>query len=115
MIKNLLSKQSDVKNELDCSSVIVVYSSKNGSWRGFVRPYDITIETETRNQAIEALKDMLETYRNMLKKYNYPEHLQTKPFSDDEDRSFFDKIALEALVGKGKVNTKSFYAEAVPA
>lgn len=115
MLGNILGIRNNTKKKLGCSAAMFVYPSQEGGWRGFVRPYDITIEADTKEKAIEALREMVETYEEILEEYNHPEHLCTKPFSNEEDRVFFDKIALEALVERKKVETDSFYAEALPA
>lgn len=98
---------------MDFSCVQVVYKAKNGSWRGFVHPYDITIEAETETQARTALDDMTETYEEGLKKHNYPSHLKTRlPLSDEEDRNFFHNLTLNSLIDQGEVKGVGYYARA---
>jgi hypothetical protein len=113
MLQTILGPRSSAKKELDCSSVLIAYPSKNGKWRGFVQPYDITFEADSKTKVVKALKDMAETYEDMLKEYDYPEHLRSKPFSNEEDSSVFTKIAVEALTERGKFDGKGFYAEAI--
>ncbi len=103
------------RSEKELSAALFVYPIADGMWRGFVRPYDITIEAPSKREAIAALKEMTETYEDMLKMHGTPGHLAVKPFSNTDDSNQFDRIALSALAERGKVNTKDFYAEAIPA
>lgn len=102
--------------KLDCTAVSVVYKSKNGSYRGFVQPYDITYEGETRDQVLSVLKDMTTQYEEGLKRYNNPSHLASVPLSDEEDREKLNDIfpgLMRQLVAKHfKVITPEYYAEA---
>jgi len=102
--------------KVDCTAISVVYKSKNGLYRGFVQPYDITYEGETQEQVLSVLKDMTSLYEEGLKKYNSPEHLTTVPLSDDEDREKLNNIfpgLMRQLVARHfKVITPDYYAEA---
>jgi hypothetical protein len=98
--------------ETDLSYVLVAYKSKNGSWRGFVQPYDITIEADSKGKAIESLREMVESYEEGLKKYSYPPHLSIKHLSNEEDNEVFNQLALKSISEKGKLEKANFYAEA---
>ena len=104
------------KNKLDCSSVSVVYKSKNGLYRGFVQPYDITYESDTHTKVLEVLKEMTSEYEDGLIKYNHPSHLLHIPLSDEEDKEKLNNIAPHLfgnLLNKNyKINTPDYYAEA---
>jgi len=104
------------KTKLDCSAVNIVYKSKNGLYRGFVQPYDITYEDETKEKVLSVLKDMTVQYENGLKRYNNPSHLATVPLSDEEDREKWNDISpslMQQLVTKHfSVSTPDYYAEA---
>lgn len=98
--------------EAQLCAVFVVYKAKSGAWRGFVQPYDITTEAPTKAKALLALKEMAEVYEEGLKKYSYPAHLLTKHLSFPEDVDKFNKLALDSIALKGKVEGADYYAEA---
>ena len=98
--------------EADVSAVLVVYKAKNGSWRGFAQPYDITTEAPSKTKALAALREMVEIYEEGLKKYSYPAHLTTKHLSDSEDLEKFNQLALDYISKKGSVGGVGYYAEA---
>ncbi len=102
--------------QLNCSSISVVYKSKNGTYRGFVQPYDITYEADTQEKVLEVLKEMIIEYEEGLKKYEYPSHLSQVPLSDEEDKEKFNNISphlLKNLLKKiYKIVTPNYYAEA---
>ncbi|MEK7081255.1 MAG: hypothetical protein AAB902_02620 [Patescibacteria group bacterium] len=104
------------KTKLDCTAVNVVYKSKNGSYRGFVQPYDITYEDDTSEKVLSALKDMTIEYEEGLKKYNNPSHLSVVPLSDEEDKEKWNNISpslVQQLITKRfKVVSPDYYAEA---
>jgi len=97
--------------ELDASSIMVTYKAKNGSWRGFVYPYDITTEADSRDMARTALAEMTEVYEEGLKKYDFPSHLKSRSLSDEEDMEVFNRLAVESIVKHGKVSNSDLYAE----
>ena len=103
--------------EVDFSCIMVVYKAKNGAWRGFAHPYDVTIEADSRTKALNALKDMVGIYEEGLKKYNNPSHLALKHLSDKEDNEKFSQLALDLIAKQGKIKGSDYYAEtkAVPA
>ena len=117
-MSNLIS--SKIKNKsmpkLDCTAVSVVYKSKNGLYRGFVQPYDITYEGKTRDQVMSVLKNMTIQYEEGLRRYDNPSHLSSVPLSDEEDREKLNDIfpgLMRQLVSKHfKVVTPDYYAEA---
>ena len=119
MIKTI-DKNKATATKLDCSSVSVVYKSKNGLYRGFVQPYDITYEASTQKKVLDVLNEMIGEYEDGLKKYDYPSHLCTVPLSDMEDREKLNEIApslfSKLLSKKYKIITPNYYAEArIPA
>jgi hypothetical protein len=96
--------------EVDCSCVKVAYKAKNGSWRGFVHPYNITTEGNNKEKILKALDEMADIYIEGLKKYNYPEHLSVVHLTDEEDNQKFNQIALLAI-NQGKIEGPDIYAE----
>lgn len=107
----VLKKMFNIGKEVDFSCIVVVYPAKNGSWRGFVHPYDITTEADTREKALTALNEMIEMYEEGLRKYNNPSYLRNKILSDEEDREVFHQVALDALEKQGSIDTSRYYAE----
>jgi len=108
---NTATQKSGQLVKFDFNSVLVTYRAKNGSWRGFVAPYNITTEAETKEQAQTALQEMVEVYEEGLKKYDYPEHLTVVTLSDDEDKDVFNHLAVKALVNQGKIESPTCHAE----
>ncbi|MEK9174867.1 MAG: hypothetical protein AAB725_02765 [Patescibacteria group bacterium] len=70
----------------------VVYKSKDGNWRGFCFPYDITCNAISKEDAIKKLTGLVETYEECLGQYNNPKHLMINSLSDKEDSDVFEKI-----------------------
>ena len=66
--------------------ITVVYKSKDGNWRGFCFPYDVSCTAETKEEAGSILEGLVETYEEVLNKYNNPSHLIDKELSDEEDQ-----------------------------
>lgn len=99
------------------SCILYVYKSKNGSWRGFAHPYDVTIEAATKTKALSALKEMVREYEVGLKKYGYPAHLANRALTDSEDNERFNALAFDVIVQQKQVRGVDYYAEAkaVPA
>jgi hypothetical protein len=97
--------------QLDASSIMVSYKSKSGTWRGFVYPYNITTEADSKDMAHTALAEMVEVYEEGLKKYDFPSHLKSRPLSDEEDKEVFNRLAVESIVRQGKVSNTNLYAE----
>jgi len=112
MLNTINGKLANHFRKVDYSYVLATYKSKNGSWRGFVHPYDITIEADTKEKAVKALEDMVIAYEEGLAAHGSPSHLARKVLSDDEDRDFFHNLTIEALSGKGKIDEENFYAQA---
>lgn len=104
-------KRMFTPKQVDCSCVIVVYKSKNGSWRGFAHPYDVTTEASTKERAFTAVEEMVEAYADALKKYDFPKHLTNKPLSDGEDRDKFNELALDFLFKQGHLEGPDYYAK----
>lgn len=100
------------EREVDFSCVLYVYKSRNGSWRGFAHPYDVTIEAPTKVKAMSSLKEMVKEYEAGLKKYNYPARLAKRVLSDSEDSERFNALAFNAIVLRKQVRGIDYYAEA---
>jgi hypothetical protein len=98
------------------SNVIIAYKSKSGLWRGFVLPYNITFEAETRDEVIMVLKEMSESYNEGLNKHESPAHLVSVPLSEEEDISKYSEISMDLMsnlkAGKEKIFAPNYYAEA---
>lgn len=110
-------KTNTTKNPtLPCSSFLVTYQSKSGSWRGFVMPYDITFEADSKNKVVEVLKEMTDSYTEGLNNYDNPIHLANVPLSDEEDQTKFNEIGhdlINKLLAKEiKIDSSTYYAEA---
>ncbi len=104
------------EKEVAYSSVIVTYVSESGMWRGFVMPYDITYEAETKEKVVKVLRDMISSYRSALHEYNRPSHLADVPFSYAEDEKKWHTISIEVtnklLNRVAKIESPDYYAEA---
>ena len=110
---NTLAKET---TKLECSAVSVVYKSKNGLYRGFVQPYDITYEAGTQNKVLEILKEMTMEYEEGLKKYGNPSHLASVPLTDGEDKEKWNEVSpslMQQLITRHlKISKPDYYAEA---
>jgi hypothetical protein len=100
----------------DYSSVIVVYQASETLWRGFVVPFDITYEAESKDEVVQVLRDMLDSYIAALHQYDSPKHLTNVPLSFEGDAVKWSKISWEVF-SKLKKNISKFdqtdyYAEA---
>lgn len=87
-----------IKKEISTKKVIYrnfphVYKTPDGTWRGFVTPYDVTYEAKTRKRVEEVLPKLTKLYEEGLKKYNYPRHLTVVPLSDKDDIEEFNRYA----------------------
>lgn len=102
--------------KIDFSSFIIAYKTKSNSWRGFVMPYAVTYEASSRKKVVDVLREMVESYEEGLKKYNYPEHLKKVPLSEEEDREIWVKhgedIIHNLLAKKSVFETNNYYGEA---
>ncbi len=76
-----------------------IYKTKDGLWRGFVVPYDITHEAKTKKEVEEVLPKLVELYEEGLAKYKNPSHLVSVPLSDKEDINEF-QVWAKNMVGK---------------
>ncbi len=111
-MKSTLNRLEEItKQAVDCSCVVVVYKSKEGSWRGFAHPYNITIEATTKLKALNAVKDMVEAYEESLKRHDFPVNLRSKHLLNEQDSEFFNKLALNSLFDKGSLTGSNYYAE----
>lgn len=109
MLKTL--KKIKTPKEVNCSSILVVYKSKEGTWRGFAHPFNVTIEADTKTKATLVLNEKVEAYCEGLKKYDYPDHLANRHLSNEEDNAKFNEIALESLIDQGHIDKADLYAE----
>ncbi len=70
----------------------VVYRSKDGTWRGFCAPFDISCTASNAEEAKKKIDELVNLYKEGLEKYNYPSNLTVKEVSDEEDKKVFDKV-----------------------
>lgn len=96
-----------------CSSVRIAYQTSRGSWRGFVRPFNLTVELSSKGEVKEALDEMCALYQTMLDEYGNPEHLVNKPFTNAEDRLIFERVSVRLIGQKDPIEEETLYAEAV--
>lgn len=115
-MRALLDKIGVTSKKLDYSSVMVIYQVEEKVWRGFVVPFDITFEAETKNEVKIALRDMISSYVDGLHQYHNPVHLENVPLSFETDRQKWSKISQELLISllgkENKVDSADYYAEA---
>ena len=84
--------------EIDASKPqIIVYLVQDkdggGMWRGFVHPYDITVEMNTQDGLVERLRAMTKAYEEMLDDCGRPENLLKKELSYRTDAIVYDKVS----------------------
>jgi len=79
-----------------------VYRSKDGTWRGFCVPFDISCTAETAEKAMKAIDELVELYIDGLKKYGFPVHLTVKELSDEEDRKVFGRVLKHVIADMTK-------------
>lgn len=72
--------------------ILVVYKSKNGLWRGFCNPYDVTCNSDTKEEAKQQLIKLVRLYEEGLQKYHNPRHLVFKELSSKEDDKLFRAV-----------------------
>lgn len=70
----------------------VIYKSKDGNWRGFCYPFDVSCTAKTSKEAKKILENLVDVYIDGLKKYNFPSHIAVKEISDKEDKKVFKKV-----------------------
>lgn len=75
--------------------VLAIYKSKDGSWRGFCSPYDVSCNAPTKEEVMKRLEKLVVLYEDGLKQYNYPGHLSVKKLSDPEGQAVFNIIMRE--------------------
>lgn len=114
IIDRLIGAQN--KTQFDFSSVLVVYQIEPQLWRGFVMPFDITYEAESKDEVVDILRQMTEVYVDGLKEYNNPTHLSDVPLSNGLDTNKWISISQDLtnkLLNKiSRVDTTDYYAEA---
>jgi hypothetical protein len=87
--RNAVTNNNDLGIDSD-TPVIIVYYTEHFTWRGFMYPYDITTEVNTKSGALQAVKDMAAIYEEMLDECGRPEHLANKELSHKWDVQFRD-------------------------
>ena len=91
-----------------------VYKSKDGTWRGFCSPFDISCTADSQEKAMKKIDELVEVYMDGLKKYGYPMNLTIKELSDEEDKIVFEQV-LEYVTNditlKMKEDLKKFQLE----
>lgn len=90
--------------------IFVVYKTKDGGWRGFCSPYDVTCEAKKKTEAMDRLERLVKLYEKGLGKYGYPKHLSIRPLSDREDKIVFEKVKKK-IVSNIERNFLRFQAE----
>lgn len=97
---------------------MVVYELEEGVWRGFAHPYGETIEASSKEEALDALRELTQAYFNSAKKYGYPSHLVNGTLSNLIDRKVLNWVVSNKDFMKGihsqvgKVDFDFCYAEA---
>ena len=94
MLSSILNSVKKTQS-FDFSSVTITYKTNTGTWRGFVMPYDLTYEADTKETVIQILKDMTNSYIEGLEKNNNPSHLNNVPLSDKKDKVMWSEISNE--------------------
>lgn len=79
-------------------TILVVYKDKNGHWRGFCSPYDVSCEGKTKQSVMNKLQALVSLYENRLKKYKYAKHLAIKPLSEPKDKEIFSFVLRKVSV-----------------
>jgi len=112
----ILKKLTGSKDTVDYSSVMVVYKTDESTWRGFVVPYDITYEADSKEQVREVLNSMIASYCEALHQYNNPAHLTEVPLSDKDDEKKWSKISWDVFMNLkksvSKIEQTDYYVEA---
>lgn len=104
-------KMQNIASENSYNIVSVVYKSTEGYWKGFVHPYDVTVQANTKKDAIAKLEVSLRLYEEGLRKYAYPKHLIFPSVFDQEDREAFNKVVELRGAKCGVVDTPGLYAK----
>ena len=87
-----------------------VYKSKDGTWRGFCSPFDISCTADTQNEAMKKIDELVEIYTEGLKKYAYPVNLTIKELSDEEDKIVFNEV-LKFIIEDISLKMKKDFAK----
>ncbi|MDO8518503.1 MAG: hypothetical protein Q7S26_04420, partial [bacterium] len=95
----------------DFAAVLVVYKSREGYWKGFAHPYDVTTEGNTKKDTLTKLQLLVNVYEDELRQFKFPSHLVHKPQSDLEDREMFRRVVNDAVEEKGIVDRFDYHAE----
>jgi len=113
---SLLKKKIASAPTLDYSSFMVIYQTDDATWRGFVVPFDITYESESKETVQTVLNDMIHSYVEALRQYDNPGHLAKVPLSDEQDNKKWSRISLEVLNqlknNIPKIQGSDYYVEA---
>jgi predicted RNase H-like HicB family nuclease len=99
-----------IRKDVDFSAILVVYKSKEGYWKGFAHPYDVTSQADSKDEALKKLKELVKIYEDELKEFGYPSHLRHQPLSFEEDREIFNMVALDAI-NKEKFDSPTCHVE----
>ena len=91
-------------------TIFIFYKTKDNTYRGFCSPYDVTYESESKEETEAELKKLVALYEEGLKKYNFPKHLSVKQLSNLEDKRVFN-IALEQILDDFKHKMLKKYHE----
>ena len=99
-----------LRQKVDYSAILVVYKSKEGYWKGFAHPYDVTTQANSKPAASRKLKELVKIYEDELKTFGYPPYLKQQPLSFLEDREIFNMVVQDAMEKK-KVDSPTYYVE----
>ncbi len=97
--------------------IAVVHKTEDNKWRGFCYPYDVACTVDTKEEAMEAITSLIETYEKVLAKYNHPRHLAENKLTDEGDQRVFNmlwpKITRQIADDVGKAKTLSQYSNSL--
>ena len=102
----------------DVRPIMVVYQRDDNTWRAFAHPYGETTEADSKEEAIEKIRDLTAAYKEIVAQYKNPMHLIHGGLDNLTDREVFawvfgNKKMVEQLhSAAGKADSKHCYVEA---
>jgi len=103
---------------IDFNAIIGIYPIQGGEWRGFAYPYGETTEADSKEKAIEKMRELTEAYARTVEKYGNPTHLVNTGLIEEEDKAVVYQIIgnkeyMSRLHSeKGIADLDPYYAEA---